>query len=94
MFSHHGNWSGLTGPTLASLFPVPQRYYVPARMRESYRPRLEAAGLWNLPDMEKEEKKPFKEDSKKKVEKNTHVFLQAFEREKVCYDFFYIILAY
>jgi sorting and assembly machinery component 37 len=83
MYSHHGNWAGLTGLALASMFPVPQRYYVPARIRESYRPRLEAVGMWNLPDVEKEGKKPFKENSKKTTEKNTHVFLQAFEREKV-----------
>ena len=26
--------------------PIPQRYYVPNRIRELYKPRLEAAGLW------------------------------------------------
>lgn len=26
--------------------PVPQRYYVPNRIRELYKPRLETVGLW------------------------------------------------
>lgn len=26
--------------------PIPQRYYVPNRIRELYKPRLEASGLW------------------------------------------------
>jgi sorting and assembly machinery component 37 len=26
--------------------PIPQRYYVPNRIRELYKPRLEAVGLW------------------------------------------------
>lgn len=26
--------------------PVPQRYYIPNRIRELYKPRLEAVGLW------------------------------------------------
>ncbi|KAF8587401.1 hypothetical protein K439DRAFT_823305 [Ramaria rubella] len=34
--------------TLASMLSVPQRYYVPRRIRESYRPRLEAVGLWQI----------------------------------------------
>jgi sorting and assembly machinery component 37 len=29
------------------MMPIPQRYYVPNRIRESYRLRLEAAGLWS-----------------------------------------------
>ena len=28
------------------MIPIPQRYYVPNRIREMYKPRLEAAGLW------------------------------------------------
>ena len=26
--------------------PIPQRYYVPNRIRELYKPRLETVGLW------------------------------------------------
>jgi sorting and assembly machinery component 37 len=67
---------------------MPWRYYVPGRLRESYRPRLEAAGLWNLSLEEP------KETSSKKTlgvfafktevtldEKG--VYKRTFEREKV-----------
>lgn len=30
------------------MMPIPQRYYVPDRIRELYRPRLEAVGLWPI----------------------------------------------
>lgn len=35
-------------PTLASFLPIPQKYYVPGRLRDMYKPRLEAADLWDL----------------------------------------------
>ncbi|KAM6500393.1 hypothetical protein JOM56_003407 [Amanita muscaria] len=84
LYSVSSNWVNMTYQTLSSQFPRPQRYYVPFRIRELYRPRLEAAGLWSIPDVEKEPKKPFKPISPEveKVE-NTSVFLQAFEKEKV-----------
>jgi sorting and assembly machinery component 37 len=67
------------------MLPVPQCYYVPGRIRECHRSRLEAAGLWILPEAEKQEKKTFRETFKSKKEKtDTHVYLQAFQREKVC----------
>lgn len=84
LYSHHGNWAGLTQPALASMLPVPQSYYVPGRIRESYRARLEAADLWTLPEIERKEKKPFRDlykSTKEKVDSN--IYLQAFEREKV-----------
>lgn len=28
------------------MMPIPQKYYVPNRIRELYKPRLEAVGLW------------------------------------------------
>lgn len=28
------------------MMPIPQRYYVPNRIRELHKPRLEAVGLW------------------------------------------------
>lgn len=28
------------------MMPIPQRYYVPNRIRELYKPRLESVGLW------------------------------------------------
>lgn len=31
---------------LVPLFPIPQRYYLPGRLRTALQPRLESAGLW------------------------------------------------
>lgn len=36
------------------MMPIPQRYYVPNRIRELYKPRLDAVGLW-LPETEASE---------------------------------------
>lgn len=84
-YSLNANWGGLTLPTLANMLPLPQRYYVPARIRESYRPRLEAADLWNLPGIEQEveEKPKFGEKEKKKEEDHKEQFKKVFERERV-----------
>lgn len=76
------NFWGLTKPTLASIMPVPQRYYVPGRIRESYRPRLESSGLWSIPAAEQEKKNPFSKDQRKQ-EDNKGTFARVFEREKV-----------
>lgn len=85
LYSHQDNWTGLMQSALASLLPVPQCYYVPGRIRESHRPRLEAAGLWNLLEVEKQEKKLFRDALKPPKEKiDTHIIQKAFEREKVC----------
>ncbi|KAK7020448.1 hypothetical protein R3P38DRAFT_3397759 [Favolaschia claudopus] len=46
LFSNPANWQKHTGLTLAYALPIPQRYYVPSRIRNMYRSRLEAAGLW------------------------------------------------
>lgn len=65
------------------MFPVPQRYYVPRRIRDTYIPRLEAAGLWNPPVEEKP--KPEKKQNSLPIENlqsNTKVS-QAFQRERV-----------
>lgn len=84
LYAHHGNWMGLTQPALASMFPVPQCYYVPERIRECHKARLEAAGLWH-PEVEKQEKKSFRGFAKSMKEKvDSRVYLQAFEQEKVC----------
>lgn len=76
------NFWGLTKPTLASAMPIPQRYYVPGRIREAYRPRLENSGLWTLPMSEQEKKSLFSKD-KKKREDHKGAFARVFEREKV-----------
>lgn len=76
------NFWGLTNPALASEMSAPQKYYVPGRIRESYRFRLEAAGLWSLPAAEEEQKGLDKDKKKKRDYRVT--FSRAFEREKVC----------
>jgi hypothetical protein len=64
------------------MLPIPQRYYVPGRIRDSYRPRLEASGLWNLPGVE-EEKGAFKETKKPEIQDRNTKYVKVFEREKV-----------
>jgi len=54
-FSSSTNYRELTRPTMAKMLPVPQRYYVQGRIRESYRPRLESVGLWNSAGPEREQ---------------------------------------
>ena len=39
------------------MFSVPQKYYVPRQITDTYIPRLEVIGLWNLPVEEMIEKK-------------------------------------
>lgn len=91
-YSLNANWFRLTMPTLANMLPLPQRYYVPARLRESYRPRLEAAELWNLPGIEQEEeKKPLfgQKPPPQQEEDHKEQFKKVFEREKVSAHFKY-----
>ena len=76
------NFWGLTNPALASEMPVPQKYYVARRIRESYKPRLEVAGLWSLPSAEEEPVGLFEKDKKKKQDYKV-TLTRAFEREKV-----------
>lgn len=71
------------------MLPIPQRYYVPTRIRESYQPRLEAVNLWNLPGIEQaeeEQKHKFWEKAKAPVEgEPKEKFKSVFERERVCF---------
>ncbi|KAI0064474.1 hypothetical protein BV25DRAFT_1800262 [Artomyces pyxidatus] len=85
-YSLPANYAAVTYPAFALLYPIPQRYYVPNRIRQSYQARLEASGLWNLPgeEIEKEsERKAFGEKEKTKEEDPKKVFKSAFERERV-----------
>lgn len=76
----------MTNPALASLFSVPQKYYVPGRIRDGYFPRLVAAGLWKAAVEEKSSETPFPREvkfpEKEKLSKNTTLSL-AFDKEKV-----------
>ncbi|TDL21568.1 hypothetical protein BD410DRAFT_789689 [Rickenella mellea] len=42
------NYTNFTVPTLSAHMSIPQRYFVPGRLRELHRPRLEAVGLWDV----------------------------------------------
>lgn len=84
-YSLEDNWTKTLRPHLAAMQPIPQRYYLPDRIRASYRPRLEAAGLWNLPGIEQQEKKPFEKPSAKIEPENLKdKYVRVFERQKVC----------
>lgn len=68
------------------MLPIPQKYYVPSKLREAYQPRLEAAGLWNLlPPVEKKKKTPLEKELRKKPAIDKKKFQQTFVREKVRY---------
>ena len=85
LYSLQGNWSGITAPALVSMLPVPQRYYVPSRIRLSHKARLEAVELWHVPEVEEEEEEPRKVfGGKKKTRRHTEPSKSktAFEREK------------
>jgi len=84
LYAINENWVNLTHPSLASIFPVPQKYYVPRRIRDTYIPRLEAVGLWNLPVEENPKENPFNQKSLpvENIKSNTTVS-QAFQRERV-----------
>lgn len=87
LYSLRLNWWKVTRPALASMLPVPLRYYVPSRIRESYQPRLEAAELWDIPGIEQEEDEDrmagLRRDRRKKKETKAQKFKRVFEREKV-----------
>lgn len=73
-------------PALASMFPIPQKYYVPGRMRDTYFQRLIAAGLWKETTEEKPSESTFPRDAKpleKTTLKNISTLSRAFDREKV-----------
>lgn len=82
LYSVHENWVEVTHPALVSMLPVPQRYYVPDRIRSLYKPRLETSGLWSHLVNEKNPEKNIKSPSSKPTLR-TPVFTQVFEQEKV-----------
>ena len=46
LFVLEHNFTQVVHRELVPLFPIPQRYYVPGRLRTALQPRLESAGLW------------------------------------------------
>ncbi|KAJ8496758.1 hypothetical protein ONZ45_g12331 [Pleurotus djamor] len=83
-YSLDDNWTKMTKPAMAAVQPIPQRYYLPDRVRESYKPRLESVGLWGQAAAEKTEKKPFEKPTAKPEPKEVKSqYLRVFERQKV-----------
>ncbi|KXN92218.1 hypothetical protein AN958_08671 [Leucoagaricus sp. SymC.cos] len=76
------NWERVIHPALVSMYGVPQRYYVPGRIRASYKPRLESAGLWSLPPPEPAKKQLSKQSANETRKEAKETFTQAFEKEK------------
>lgn len=80
----------MTGPKLASMYPIPQRYYVPRRIQEDYYPRLVASGMSSAP-VEVEEEPDHGELRFKKMaglgaaKRKDGKIAKAFEREKVSF---------
>ncbi|KAI0086169.1 Tom37 C-terminal domain-containing protein [Irpex rosettiformis] len=89
LYSLTANWTASTRPALVSILPVPQKYYLPDRIRLSHQPRLEAAELWNLAAIEQEEKAEkerfaFRRKAKKnKKAEEKAKFKETVERNKV-----------
>lgn len=85
-YSSLNNWEKVVHPALAEIYGVPQRYYVPERIRASFKIRLESTGLWTPPQVEPEGKSfvDKKIDTLRKHVKEA--YNQTLEKEKVCMD--------
>ncbi|OAX38940.1 hypothetical protein K503DRAFT_690647 [Rhizopogon vinicolor AM-OR11-026] len=79
-FYSDDNFWDFTSRTMASMLPIPQCYYVPGRIREMHRPRLETAGLMKPPGSEPE-KDPSAKRSNKEDDKDKYA--RAFEQDRV-----------
>ncbi|KAI0079871.1 hypothetical protein K474DRAFT_1591051 [Panus rudis PR-1116 ss-1] len=82
------NYYGHTRRILVDQLPIPQRYYLPDRLRESYKPRLVAADLWNVPEVEEDENdrsSAFQKLTKRKRKEQAaeRKFKNVYERKKV-----------
>ncbi|KAF9013975.1 hypothetical protein BDQ17DRAFT_1341840 [Cyathus striatus] len=83
LYSSPENWNGMMRSVLSSVVGSLQRFYVPERIRDLYKHRLEAAGLWSLPVVEEDEGKSFKQTPRRKKKNVDLSFRAAFEKEKV-----------
>ncbi|KAF9647567.1 hypothetical protein BDM02DRAFT_3270177 [Thelephora ganbajun] len=94
-FYSSANYWKLIRPTLAKMMPIPQRYYVPNRIRELYKPRLEAVGLWPAENEASSEQSklgasllgrppPLKDP--KEVARNVFALEQTLEKARACLD--------
>ncbi|KDQ17975.1 hypothetical protein BOTBODRAFT_29290 [Botryobasidium botryosum FD-172 SS1] len=81
-YALYPNYYELTRPTLAEVLPFPHKYYIPGRLREVYRPRLEAAGLWDV-DEQMEEFKLERDATKISAESPSDTIKKTFATEKI-----------
>ena len=72
---------------LASMLSVPQRYYVPRRIKESHRPRLAAVGLWQIASAPEEPEKHDDVRKRRREEDTERTVKRAFDQAKVCFAF-------
>jgi sorting and assembly machinery component 37 len=82
MFVEH-YWTFTRG-ALAKLMPLPQRLFVPGRLRKLYQPRLEAIGMWDAHFVEEPEtSKPVTQTPEKPGVAPAQVYKHAFARQRV-----------
>lgn len=83
-FGNGRTWGDLTRGTLAHGMEVPLRWYVPGRVRDGWRRRLEGKGLWDGVEIELEEEG--KGAAKKDWFKARDVTVRrTFAKERVCH---------
>ena len=82
LFSVGPNFYPVARTALANKIAIPGKYYVPGRVREAYRPRLEAALLWNVGDVDADGKT--QEGDKSEDVKHADAVRRTFGRERVC----------
>lgn len=66
------------------MMPFPQRYYAPRRIRDSYKPRLEAAGLWHV-NVKEEEKLEKSFDHTRMTREYKRTVKKTFDKAQVSY---------
>ncbi|QRV85878.1 hypothetical protein RhiJN_13896 [Ceratobasidium sp. AG-Ba] len=82
MFVEH-YWT-FTHGALAKLMPLPQRLYVPGRLRKMHRPRLESIGMWDAHFIEEPETlKPVIKTPEKPKVSSAQVYKHAFAKERL-----------
>lgn len=83
LFAIKKNYAECTHNAFTSILPVPARYYLPARIRETARIRLQASGLWHTDEDSEPKRGPFDKPTGLKEERDK-IISEAFTKEKVC----------
>jgi hypothetical protein len=90
-FGNALNYNTFTHPNLVLGLPFLKRYYLPKRLRDSFKPRLEPEGLWEegVVDRERERNKglrEIRETRDEKVATGKRKIKHAFAQEKVSHS--------